>query len=271
MPALHHRQMARGLVLGALAGMALATTSGSSQRPRVPPRAGLHVEPQVEPHIEPQVEEEGRRPEPGVHRAGPAELAVRNRVAQAESAKLLARARLRAQAQLLAPSVPATTWVSLGPTGAIDEFNGFDIPGVDSGRLNTIVVDPRDPNVVYVASSGGGVWKTFNFLAASGPSWTPLGDMLPNLAIGALALDPASPDTLYLGNGDFVDGSGNTVLKSVDGGGTRGPLVVLAGPYPPPNNFPARVRAVRALGVRGAPVRAGADGGLAAAPNGAAG
>ncbi|HEY0985655.1 MAG TPA: hypothetical protein VGD80_01335, partial [Kofleriaceae bacterium] len=172
--------------------------------------------------------------------------------------------------QLLAPSVPATTWVSLGPTGAIDEFNGFDIPGVDSGRLNTIVVDPRDPNVVYVASSGGGVWKTFNFLAASGPSWTPLGDMLPNLAIGALALDPANPDTLYLGNGDFVDGSGNTVLKSVDGGATWGPLVVLAGTYPPPNNFPAGVRAVRALGVRGAQVLAGTDVGLFASSNGGA-
>ena len=72
----------------------------------------------------------------------------------------------RAQAALAAlPSVPSTTWVNLGPTDAPQEFNYFTIASVDSGRPNNIVVDPRDANVVYMAVSGGGVWKTFNFLS----------------------------------------------------------------------------------------------------------
>jgi hypothetical protein len=200
-----------------------------------------------------------RRLGPMVHRAGPAELAVRNRVALAESQKLQQRARVRAQAGL--PSVPATAWVSLGPTSALDEFNGVDVPGVDSGRLNTILVDPRDPNVVYIAASGGGVWKSFNFLSATGPIWSPATDTLPNLAVGALAMSDANPDTLYLGNGDFVDGAGNTILKSLDGGGTWGTPVALAN-RPLPGGFAVGVGAVRALAVRGNQVLAGTDVGL---------
>ena len=80
-----------------------------------------------------------------------------DRVARAESQKLAAR-RFAAR-----PSVPATTWVSLGPTDAPQEINYYKIDAVDSGRPNNIVVDPRDANVVYIAASGGGVWKTFDF------------------------------------------------------------------------------------------------------------
>src|SRR4051812_24282955 len=203
--------MPKNLVTAALAGAALVMTSGS-----------LHPIAHVSPPHRPLADKdkEGRRVQPGVHRAGPAELAVRNRVAQEESAKLDKLARLRAQG--IAPratSVSATAWVSLGPSDAFNEFNGISVAGVDSGRPNAILVDPRDPNLVYMAGSGGGVWKTFNFLSATGPTWNPITDTQPNLAVGALALDDAEPDTLYLGNGDFVDGSGNTIMKSTDGGG----------------------------------------------------
>ena len=251
--------MAKNLVVAVLAGAALVVTGASLRRP-----AGVaRSQGRLVAGKEPGVEKDERRRQPGIHRAGPAELAVRNRVAQAESAKLLQAARLRAQGvRPYAVSVPATAWVSLGPTDALQEFNGVDIAGVDSGRPNTILVDPRDPNIVYMAGSGGGVWKTFDFLSAAGPTWTPLSDTLPNLAVGALALDDAQPDTLYLGNGDFVDASGNTILKSSDGGGTWGAPVVLAGVYPSPNGLPANVTSVRAIGVRGARVLAGTDVGL---------
>src|SRR5262249_26290632 len=143
-----------------------------------------------------------------------------------------------------AVSVPSTTWVSLGPTNAIHEFNGVDIDGVDSGRPNAILVDPRDPNVVYMAVSGGGLWKTFDFLSADGPTWNPASDTQPNLAIGALALDDTAPDTVYLGTGDFIDASGNTILKSVDGGSTWTAPLELAGTYPSPNGFAAKVGSI---------------------------
>jgi hypothetical protein len=253
--------MAKNLVTAALAGAALVMTSGSS-----PHQA--HVSPSHR-RIADRADKEGRRVEPGVHRAGPAELAVRNRVAQEESAKLDKLARLRAQGLApLAPSVPATAWVSLGPSDAFNEFNSINIPGVDSGRPNTILVDPRDPNIVYMAGSGGGVWKTFNFLSATGPTWNPITDTQPNLAVGALALDDTAPDTLYVGNGDFVDASGNTIVKSTDGGATWHAPVALSGSYPAPNNFPAGVSAVRSIGVHGAQVLAGTDVGLFASNDG---
>src|SRR5690349_18179860 len=75
-----------------------------------------------------QVRHDSRRLGPGTHRAGPAELAVRNRVAREEQLKIEARKH--------AVSVPSTTWVSLGPTDATREFNGVDIDSVDSGRPN---------------------------------------------------------------------------------------------------------------------------------------
>src|SRR5689334_8930755 len=101
---------------------------------------------------------ERRRVRPGVYRASAAELAHQNQVFQAESAKVQARESARRFAAL--PSVPATTWVPLGPTDAIHQFNAVLYNGVDSGRPSSILMDPRDANVVYVSVSGGGVWKT---------------------------------------------------------------------------------------------------------------
>lgn len=197
---------------------------------------------------------------PGTHRASAAELATRNRVGAEESAKI--NARLAALGASAKPSVPATSWVSLGPTDAPKQFNYFSIDGVDSGRPTTIVVDPRDANVVYVATSGGGVWKTYNFLAMTGPTWHPASDTLPNLAVGALAIDAAHPDTLYLGSGDFIDGSGNTMFKSTNGGGTWSAPIVLDGMYAGPVPVPAKVGSIREIAVDGQSVWVATDAGL---------
>ncbi|MDB4956970.1 MAG: hypothetical protein JWO36_4539 [Myxococcales bacterium] len=205
------------------------------------------------------IPKDDRRTGPSTHRAGPAELAVRNRIAREESSKI---SRKHPGTSAALPSVPATTWVNLGPTDAPKEFNYFEIASVDSGRPNTIIVDPRDPNVVYMAVSGGGVWKTFDFVSAPSPTWAPTMDTLPNLAVGALALDPDHPDTLYAGNGDFVDTSGNTILKTTDGGGTWSDPIVLAGTYPAPNGVVANVGSIRAVSARGDLVFAATDVGL---------
>ena len=205
--------------------------------------------------------DDSRRKGPSVHRASPAELAVRERFARAEAAKILRRK------QANAPAVPGTEWVSLGPTDAPKEYNYFEIAAVDSGRPNGIVVDPRDSNVVYVAVSGGGVWKTFDFNSAV-PSWSPAMDTQPNLAVGAIAMDPANPDTLYVGTGDFVDGSGNTIVKTTDGGSTWSTPVVLAGQYA--SGVAANVGAIRAIAVGADVVFAATDSGLFASHDGGA-
>lgn len=209
-----------------------------------------------------------KRVRPPIRRATPEELEHRNRVAAAESAKILARAELKQRAAL--PSVPATTWVPLGPTDAARQYNVVDIDGVDSGRPADIVVDPRDANIVYVAVSGGGVWKAFDFLAPTGPTWMPLTDHQPNLAIGALAMDPANPDTLFLGTGDAFDIAGNTIQKSTDGGATWSAPIELRGTYPAPSGYVARIGDIRAIAVQGQTVLAGTNVGLFRSTDGGA-
>jgi photosystem II stability/assembly factor-like uncharacterized protein len=106
-------------------------------------------------------------------------------------------------------------WNNLGPSSSNGSY-------FDSGRLSGIVTHPDDGNVIYVASAGGGVWKTTN----GGNSWSPKTESVGSLGCGALAMDPFDPDTLYLGLGDphrtgilgLGTAPGLGVLKTTDGG-----------------------------------------------------
>jgi photosystem II stability/assembly factor-like uncharacterized protein len=91
-------------------------------------------------------------------------------------------------------------------------------PGNLGGRTRALVVDPVRSLILYAAGVDGGVWKTTD----GGARWTPLGDLLPSLAVAALALDPGNRQVLYAGTGegflnaDAVRGAG--LFKTVDGG-----------------------------------------------------
>jgi hypothetical protein len=203
--------------------------------------------------FQPGKDKDTRRKAPGSHRAGPAELALRDRIGRELSQKL-------SGPHVDLASVPATSWVSLGPTDADQEFNEYVIHGVDSGRPNGIAVHPTNPDIVYMAVSGGGLWKTFNFGSAE-PQWNPVTDLQPNLAIGAFAMDPLDADTLYIGNGDFADASGDTVEKSTDGGTTWSTPVSLSG-IAPDGKTPLVPLSVHGLGVLFNQVFAATDVGL---------
>jgi len=92
--------------------------------------------------------------------------------------------------------------------------------GTVSGRISYILPHPTDPDIIYIAAAGGGVWKT----ADGGVNWTPLTDGLPTTYSGALAFDPTNPDIIYYGTGelhycgDCYPGDG--LFKSTDGGAT---------------------------------------------------
>lgn len=163
---------------------------------------------------------------------------------------------------IVAPSgTPA--WASLGPSSADFQWNAVPYVAVDSGRVNDIRVHPLDPAIVYVATSGGGVWKTFDFGPA--PTWLPVTETLGNLAVGAMDMDRTAPETLYVGLGDRFDATGGFVAKTTDGGITWSTPVQLAGTYA----FPAplavvatRVYAVAVDPLQPAVVLAGTDVGL---------
>jgi hypothetical protein len=118
-------------------------------------------------------------------------------------------------------------WQAIGPTGiqVADPNLGYSAV---SGRITAIETDPSDPsgNTYYIGSVSGGVWRTTD----GGSSWTPLmNNVIANNqrivgAIGAIAVAPSAPRTIYAGLGvaDLLPDSrtGSGILKSTNGGQT---------------------------------------------------
>ena len=79
---------------------------------------------------------------------------------------------------------------------------------------------PSQPDTYFFAGAGGGVWRTDD----AGLTWRSLFDKGPATSIGAIAVAPTDPNTLYIGTGqpepryDVTAGYG--VFKSSDGGAT---------------------------------------------------
>ena len=88
------------------------------------------------------------------------------------------------------------------------------------GRTVAISGVPGQQNVFYMAPNNGGVWKSTDY----GRTWTPIFDDQPTGSIGALAVAPSDPNTIYVGSGEGLRrpdlSVGNGVYKSSDGGRT---------------------------------------------------
>jgi photosystem II stability/assembly factor-like uncharacterized protein len=101
-------------------------------------------------------------------------------------------------------------------------FDGLELraigPALMSGRIADIAIDPRRQSTWYVAAGSGGVWKTTN----AGTTWTAIFEHEGSYSVGAIALDPSSPDVVWVGTGENVSGRhvgfGDGVYKSLDGG-----------------------------------------------------
>ncbi|MGD9689300.1 MAG: hypothetical protein AB7K52_08180 [Phycisphaerales bacterium] len=113
----------------------------------------------------------------------------------------------------LAPAASAQNFFPIGPA-PVSNFGGA------SGRVADVAPSASDPNVIYIATAGGGVWKTTD----GGANWTPLTDHLPAPAIGAIALDPSNEQIVYAGSGEIAFANhalyGLGLYKSLDGGQT---------------------------------------------------
>ena len=121
-------------------------------------------------------------------------------------------------------------WANIGPTSADYEQNGSFTGHVrDSGRARTVLPHPTNPDIVYLLTSGGGLWRTDNWTAGRS-KWRVLTDDLPTTGGGAVAFG-RDPNTLYLGLGDPYDQIlvGGAVVKSRNGGERWGPMIELGG------------------------------------------
>ncbi len=110
-----------------------------------------------------------------------------------------------------------SNWVSVNPKGMFYARTGNNFV---SGRTNSIVFHPTNPNIMYIAAAQGGVWKTTD----NGNNWTVLTDNLGSISSGDIAIDPLNPNILYYGTGELnYSGDsqyGDGVYKSTNAGAT---------------------------------------------------
>jgi len=117
----------------------------------------------------------------------------------------------------------------LGTSGNWTEIGPDVVPGNGGGlgRINCLEFDPVDPSILWAGTPDGGLWKSTN----AGVGWTSNTDLLPNLGVSDIAINPENTDIMYIATGDgfgidYGNGSmwGGTysmgVLKSIDGGTT---------------------------------------------------
>ncbi|MGE5200258.1 MAG: VPS10 domain-containing protein [Rhodospirillaceae bacterium] len=134
-----------------------------------------------------------------------------------------------ATAVALALAATAMLAAGQGPGAATDRLTADVLKGIElrgigptiaTGRVVDVQIDAKNPNVWYVASAFGGLWKTVN----RGITFTPIFDDGGSFTLCCIAIDPKDSNVLYLGTGEsnsqrsahFGDG----VYKSTDAGAT---------------------------------------------------
>ncbi len=111
------------------------------------------------------------------------------------------------QAAALDRSGPSlrSSWVQAGPTNI-------------GARVTDIAVHPTNPDLAYAGMASGGVFVTQN----GGANWDPIFDDQAVIPVGAVALDPSDPATLFVGTGEANAASlsffGMGVFRSSDAG-----------------------------------------------------
>lgn len=115
------------------------------------------------------------------------------------------------------PSAPETA----NSVGALKSLNFREIgPAIMGGRIDDFAVVESNPNIVYVGTATGGIWKTTN----GGISWEPQFDKQSVSTIGDLALAPSDPSILWAGTGEPNNRQssswGDGIYKSTDAGKT---------------------------------------------------
>ena len=93
-------------------------------------------------------------------------------------------------------------------------------PAGMSGRVTTITALNDRPDVIYVGTASGGLWRSND----GGTEWTPIFDDQPATSVGAVAVNQNNPDVIWVGTGEGnprnSQNEGTGLYKSVDGGET---------------------------------------------------
>jgi photosystem II stability/assembly factor-like uncharacterized protein len=118
----------------------------------------------------------------------------------------------------------AFTWSHARPAHAVIQESAYQalrwrlLGPFRGGWATTAAGVPGEPATFYFGAADGGVWKTTD----AGVTWRPLFDRQGSASIGALALAPSDPNTIWVGTGqvhqrwDITAGDG--IYLSTDGG-----------------------------------------------------
>src|SRR2546421_10291492 len=121
------------------------------------------------------------------------------------------------------------TMIFAGPAPAQEaKFDADTISGLGarnigsasmSGRVAAIAAVKEDGRLtVYIGAASGGVWKSSN----GGTTFKPVFDKEATQSIGAIAIDPQAPKTIWAGTGEAWTRNstsiGTGIYKSTDGG-----------------------------------------------------
>jgi photosystem II stability/assembly factor-like uncharacterized protein len=93
-------------------------------------------------------------------------------------------------------------------------------PGGMSGRITSIDVVENNPEIMYVGTASGGIWKS----TSGGIKWEPIFEKEVTASIGAVAIQQSNPSVIWAGTGEgnprnSLNG-GFGIYKSLDAGKT---------------------------------------------------
>ena len=91
-------------------------------------------------------------------------------------------------------------------------------PAGMSGRVTAIEAELDNPDVIYVGTASGGLWKS----TGGGIVWEPIFDKEKAAGIGSIAISPSNPDVVWVGTGEGnprnSQSAGYGVYRTNDGG-----------------------------------------------------
>lgn len=125
---------------------------------------------------------------------------------------------------LILPAVLFFAAIATAQKASLENFKNWKPrnigPAGMSGRITAIDAVISNPDIIYLGSASGGVWKT----TSGGAEWTPVFDEQPLLNIGSIAIQQSNPDVVWVGTGEGNPRNslnlGGGIYKSPDAGKT---------------------------------------------------
>jgi photosystem II stability/assembly factor-like uncharacterized protein len=119
-------------------------------------------------------------------------------------------------------------WRLFGPSTVYGP-NRSTVPGI--GRVNVIVPDPTNHNILYIGTPNTGLWRSTD----NGANWTSLNDGMSQIGVSGIVIDKNSPTgnrTIYILTGDGETGGlSGGVLVSYNNGSTWYSTAAINSPY----------------------------------------